>query len=251
MLDFGFALGPWAVVALCLVIFIAAMVRGFAGFGDALVYLPIAGIFLPPIPAILSFMLVAAIGPIPLLPQALRTVDRRIALPLNLALIVTVPIGVALLRLMDPEGFRIVLAMMAITLAGLMAAGWRPRITATPASAVVVGVLSGVVGGWSGVPGAILIFYFLNSPLPTAQIRAQGLLVLFVFDLSLVLLFFVGGDLTLANLILPLVLLPFYVVGGFAGRALFDPERREFFRSVAIGVIFLSGLVGLPWAVFV
>ena len=60
------------------------LVRGFAGFGTAMVYLPVAGQILPPFEALTTLMVMDLIGPLPNLPRAFRISDRPDILRLSL-----------------------------------------------------------------------------------------------------------------------------------------------------------------------
>src|SRR6056297_1412897 len=64
-------LGWLAVVAL-----LAGVVRGFSGFGTAMVYMPVAGQMLSPVAALVSLVIMDAIGPLAQVPRALRQVER-------------------------------------------------------------------------------------------------------------------------------------------------------------------------------
>ena len=52
---------PWLAAA----VFVAGMVRGFAGFGTAMVYLPVAGQILSPFEALTTLVVMDMIGPLP------------------------------------------------------------------------------------------------------------------------------------------------------------------------------------------
>ena len=51
--------------------FVAGLVRGFAGFGTAMIFLPIATQMLEPVWAVIVLILMDVIGPLPALPRAL------------------------------------------------------------------------------------------------------------------------------------------------------------------------------------
>ena len=65
----------WATQGLYLLVFaviLAGLVRGFAGFGTAMIYMPIAGTVLPPVWALAAMMVFDALGPLPNVPRAWR-----------------------------------------------------------------------------------------------------------------------------------------------------------------------------------
>ena len=58
----------WLILAASL----AGLVRGFTGFGTALVFMPVAGAVVPPFWALVVLVVMDSIGPLPNLPRALR-----------------------------------------------------------------------------------------------------------------------------------------------------------------------------------
>ena len=76
---------------------LAGIVRGFSGFGTAMIYLPFAAQVVPPLWAILTLMAMDVIGPIPLVKPALKDAQRRDLLLLLGGAACMLPVGLALL----------------------------------------------------------------------------------------------------------------------------------------------------------
>ena len=87
----------WLIVAVIL----SGLVRGFAGFGTALVFMPIAASVTSPIWAIIIMMSFDLFGPIALLPQAYRDSEPREITFLGIGALVGLPIGVYFLTKID------------------------------------------------------------------------------------------------------------------------------------------------------
>ena len=132
---------------------LAGMVRGFAGFGTAMVYLPIAAQVLSPVWALLTMMLIDIIGPLPTVPRALRDGQPRDVLRLGAGALIGVPAGVAVLILMDPSVFRYAVSMLAAALLVLLASGFRYRGVVSRPMIYGTGGISGFLGGALGLAG--------------------------------------------------------------------------------------------------
>ena len=61
---------------LVLAAFLAGLIRGFSGFGSAVVFLPVAGQFVSPIWALSILVVMDLFGPLPLLRAASKKVVR-------------------------------------------------------------------------------------------------------------------------------------------------------------------------------
>ncbi len=242
MPDFGASF-----LILAFAIFGAGAIRGFAGFGDALFFLPLGSLVLEPVQTIMVFMMVAMLGPIPLLPKAWSDAPRKEAIGLMGMIALFLPPGFWLLTKLDPVIFKTTLSIIAICVVILMALGIHPKFRITPKSAAILGAVSGFIGGFTGVPGTLLMFVLLNSQLRSKDVRALSLLTLFSFDMTLFLLGAGSGFVNMELIKIAAILLPLYVAGSFLGQKVFNPEKEDFFRTIALIAIFLSGVFGLPF----
>ncbi|MBD3625397.1 MAG: TSUP family transporter, partial [Rhodobacteraceae bacterium] len=112
---------------LALTIGLAGVVRGFTGFGTALVYLPIASIFLSPAAAILSLVVLGLGSFIVLIPKAWPDAERRDVAVLSLGAVAAMPLGVALLTWLDDVTVRWAVASVAAITLVLLGSAWRYR----------------------------------------------------------------------------------------------------------------------------
>ena len=117
------AIATPGVAWLSLAVIVAGLVRGFAGFGSAMIIMPVAASVLSPVEAILFMTAAELIGPLPNLPDALREGAPREVGRLLLGVLIGMPLGLWGLSLMSPEGFGwivsgVVLGLLALLLAG-------------------------------------------------------------------------------------------------------------------------------------
>lgn len=226
---------------------LAGLVRGFAGFGSGLVYMPLAGAVLPPAQAVAVLVVMDLLGPLANLPGALRTgTPREIGL-LVLGMLPGLPLGLAALFIADPAHFRWGVSLIALATVAALAAGWRwtgPRGRGTTLAA---GFLSGIVGGATALPGPPVILYYLAGPLPVAQVRANLTMFLLTVDLALSAVLALSGQLSWALATVSLMLLvPFSLANGL-GSALFRPGRAGLYKALAWVLIAASAIAGLPF----
>ena len=222
------------------------MVRGFTGFGSALVYLPVAGIFLPPTWVIATMISFSMFGPLPLLPRALRDAHKPEAARLALGAAVGIPIGVWFLTLLDPTVFRWLVSIVAVVTLGLLASGWRYSGVVSPMLAAITGFISGVLGGFVGLAGPPVILLYLSGRRAVSEIRAVILLFLFATDVVVMLTFLIRDLISLEAFLIGVLLVPSYLIGGLLGQKLFDPRHERLFRGLAYAIILLAAITGLP-----
>ena len=107
----------------------AGLVRGFAGFGTAMIFLPVVGLVLDPFAAVTVLLIMDLVGPLPAIPRALRDGHPADVTRLVSAMVLTVPIGVMILAYISPESFRYLVALISLTLLICLISGLRYRGT--------------------------------------------------------------------------------------------------------------------------
>ena len=91
---------------LVLVVFIAGVVRGFSGFGTAMVFIPFASQFMDPVSVLVALTVMDIFGPIPNLPRAWRDGEPSSVARLGFATLVALPAGIYFLLAVPAEIFR-------------------------------------------------------------------------------------------------------------------------------------------------
>lgn len=240
------ALGTPGAVLVLATAFLAGIVYGFAGFGAALVFMPIATIFVSPVLAVAAFSVSALVSFVTVVPRAWRECEKVPVFQLIFASLVLMPFGLYALRTWDISLLRwLVLAVTSITLVSLIA-GWRRSAGDTGWARTAVGGAAGLVGGATGLVGPIVVLFQLSSKDGPARSRANTLVFLTLTSIATLPLMFVQGMLRADAVWLGLLLLIPYGGGTLLGQALFHPEREVLYRTVAYGVIALAIVIGLP-----
>lgn len=224
----------------------AGVVRGFTGFGTAMVYLPVAAQIMGPFEALTTMMVKDLIAPLMHVPRALKDGHPKDVVRLAAGALVTVPIGVFLLSLVEPVVFRWAVSIVALTLLILLVAGVRYRGQFTPPLVYGTGGLGGLLAGSVGLPGPPVIMLYMASTLPVAAVRANLMLYLILADVILLGVLAWNGYLVAAALLLGVLMIVPYSLGNWLGAVLFRPEAVKLYRLAAYAIISGSALMGLP-----
>lgn len=226
---------------------VAGLVRGFAGFGSAMMYMPAASAVLgSPVAVYVSMVVFDVIGPLPNVPRALRDCNKGEVVMLAVGLLVGLPIGLSVLTRIPAEPFRWTVALMALALLALLLSGWRYRAERTPPVTVGTGVVGGALSGSTGMAGAPALLLYLAGREETARIRANMILYLLVGDVISLTLLGAAGALEVGHVALGLVIAPAYLAGNVVGGLLFTERAERFYRFVAYSLIGASALFALP-----
>lgn len=216
---------------------IAGTVRGFAGFGAAMLMTPVfSALYGPAVGIALCLLLEIAVA-LPLIPGVVRLVDwRRIGL-LLLAAALAVPLGTHTLTGIEPEPMRWAISAIILGAVTLLASGWRFSGRPNAATTVAAGATSGFLNGLSGMAGPPIAFYYLAGNEPAARVRAN-LTTYFVFVDLIALASFASRDLIgWSTGVQGLFLAPAVMLGGVIGERLFPLASEKFYRRLALGLL--------------
>lgn len=224
----------------------AGTVRGFTGFGTALIFMPLAGIVLEPVTAVATLVLMDIVGPLPMLPRAAPHVHRKDLIRLLAGTLLALPLGLAALFVMQPTAFRILVSAISLAMLAGLILGWRYSGPLRPRAVVGTGAAAGFLGGIAGIPGPPVIFVYMASAHPPPVIRANITFYLLGYDWILVAMLAVAGRLDGPVVLIGLLLVIPNMAGTLLGTALFVPGYERVYRLAAYTIILGAALVGLP-----
>ncbi len=232
----------WIVAAAAL----AGIVRGFSGFGTAMVYVPVASALYEPKIAVVQMFIFDVVATLPLLVDAWRRCTWREIVPLLAGSALGVPVGVQLLLVVVPIVLRWMISITVLTILVIMASGWRyTRAPSRPAT-VAIGGVSGVFGGIAGLSGPPVILLWLGGQATALIVRAN---ILAFFGLMSVVtgLTFWANDMFSAEIgRQALLIIPIYALAIGIGVRLFRGADERTFRFIAFAICATIALVALP-----
>ncbi|MGV6812526.1 MAG: sulfite exporter TauE/SafE family protein [Brevirhabdus sp.] len=240
------ALAHDGLALLAVTVFVAGLVRGFAGFGTALVYLPVAASVLEPVWAIITVVIFDLVGPALILPRALRDGHPRDLMRLLAGCAIGLPIGLALLFVMAPDLFRYAVSIVSLLMLAALLLGLRYKGVLSKRMIYGTGFGAGVLGGVAGVPGPPVILLYMASPHPARVVRGNTTSFLFFYDVMILAFFLAAGRMQLEPVILGAVLAVPNALGNLAGAAIFRPGHERSYRAAAYFIIAVSAISGLP-----
>ena len=233
----------WFVVGVALV---SGIVRGFSGFGGALIFIPLASAVLGPKIAVPMFYLIDLGSATPYGMTKLRRCNWREVLPMILGYWVTLPFGAWFLLTINPLTLRWATEAGVVAVLALLISGWRFRGTPTPTLSFGTGATAGFLGGSTGVSGAPVIAYWLGSRTDAAKLRDNIMAYYALSSTSTDVAYLLQGVFTWNTAAYSLLGWPAYAGGLWAGARLFRGSTDRGFRIAAYVLISLSVVLSLP-----
>ena len=234
-------------LTLCLVAFIAGIMRGFSGFGGGLLIAPVYSLFMPPADVVVLVIGLNLLTTIQLLPSIVRAVDWSLVFRLFIPSMIGVPIGVALLHSVDAELMRKVVAFIVTAMASLMLLGWRYEGKRGRLQDGTVGLTSGLLTSIGGIGGPPTILYLLSDPRLSVEVfRTVCLMLFFLIQIFALAQIGFAGSLTQAQGGYILILLPAYVLAHWVGAVFFVRYVGHYqaqVRQISLWLLLFVGFV--------
>jgi uncharacterized membrane protein YfcA len=178
-------LTPAALVFAIAAAFVAAFVRGLAGFGMAILLVPLLGLMVLPVQAVIVSNLLGLLIGLSGMRQTWADADRAGALTIGGLAMLATPAGLALLHRTDPAWARVLIALVAVLAFVLVLLPPRPDgHVPHRAETAATGVAAGLLTGFAGMPGPPVVPYYLRQAIPAARARASMLLVFLATSLA-------------------------------------------------------------------
>jgi uncharacterized membrane protein YfcA len=224
---------------------LAGLVRGFSGFGAALILAPGFTLVMPAREAVAMTVLLNAATATQLLLPALRVARWREIGPMAAASVSMIPFGSLLLIGLEGAIIRRGIGVIVLGFSLVMLAGWRYRGGRTLARNLIVGALGGGLTGAASIGGPPIILYFLAGDRSMAENRAGFICFFAITQISALPVFLWEGLVTWDLVGAAALILPAYLLATYAGAHLFTRASETFARRFALTILVLIGAATL------
>lgn len=222
-------------------VFVAGIVRGYSGFGFALVAVTGISLVLPPAYVVPLVLVLEVLASIHLIPTVWRDIDWHSLRWLLAGAVLATPAGVYLLATIPAEPMRLFISLFVFGTALLLLYGWAwKRMPGRPLS-FSTGLACGLLNGAAAIGGPPVILFYLSSPAGMTVSRASIIAYFLGIDTLSLAMASIQGLLSGKTLLMASAcLFPLYV-GVSIGKKFFARTDQELVRyRVIILLIMLS-----------
>lgn len=227
------------------VLFVAAFVRGYSGFGFSTILMAGLTLVLPAaaiVPLSVALEVLASIG------QARGVwsqIDKRRLAFLLIAGLIGTPIGVLILVEVPADLLRIMILLF-IFMASVILLLLRQNLFALSSSAfVLAGFVAGVVNGATAMSGLVLALFFALSAVRPSVMRATMIAYFFATDIWTGSILAASGFFDGATILRIAVSLPLLGLGIWLGTSQFQRTPPKTFRVYVLWLLILLCVIGL------
>lgn len=224
---------------------VAGVLRGFVGFGAALIIIPIVSLLYGPKEAVALHAVIEIPALFRLVPVAVRHADGKLVWPVIVGLAVMMPVGSWFLAYIDPEIMKLTIAIVVLTLVILVASNWQYKGRIGKPVAFTTGAISGMIQGAAGVGGPPIVAVLLSRPDPPDVIRGNILATMAAIHVFAIGVYGAYGFFTKDIVILGVLFSPPFFLAISLGARHYDKGGSSYYRRAALTVLACVALVSL------
>ncbi|MEO3472436.1 sulfite exporter TauE/SafE family protein [Roseomonas sp. CAU 1739] len=238
-------LADWRLLAAVLATAVAGVMRGYSGFGTAVILAPVYSLLWGPRAGVPVMLLMELVVSVQLLPSAMKEADRRVVLPLGGAAAIATPLGAWILFTVDGEVLRRFIGGFVLVFGLLLMSGWRYHGSRPLGLNIAIGTVAGLLKGSTGMSGPPVILYLLAGLEEAKRHRANLIMFFATIAIVSVIVPILGGLVDLTALLRLAVVLPVMALTVPLGARLFHVVPVSLYRPFAMGVLLVAGGLAL------
>ena len=227
-------------------VFAASVLRGFTGFGFGLAAVPLLSLALPPTQVVPFVTVLQVLVGLSGLRSAWPITDWRAVLGLGPGLLLGIPIGLAALTTVPPNGVRLEIGLL---IAASVIVLWR-RVSLPPRPSRLVtgaaGLVSGMMNGLASMGGPPVVVYLLASSREAVVVRASSIVYFLFAAIVTAIPMAMRGLVDREVLVWSVASIPVLLLGSTLGGWAFHHARPQYHRLTTLVVLSLlaAALIG-------
>jgi len=232
-------------------ILIAAIIRGYSGFGFSMVAVISLSLVFTPKEVVPLILLMEVVASASLLPRVWRQVDWHSLLWLSAGVLFGTPAGVYLLANIHARPMRAAIAIAVMALVVLLWRGFALKSMPGRGQTLATGVASGLLNGSATIGGPPVILFYFSTPAGVAVSRASLIAFFLGTDILAFVICLVQGLVNVkTGVMLAACLIPL-LIGIGLGSHFFKQSNEESFRRKVLILLMILSLVAFIRALWV
>jgi hypothetical protein len=228
----------------------AAVIRGYSGFGFAMVAVTGMSLVMPPTLVVPVVLVLDVAASIQLLPQVWRDISWVSLRCLFVGSVAAIPLGVFLLSSLPEAPMRAGISILVLVTAILLARGFALKRMPGWRFTLGVGVLCGIFNGAAAIGGPPAVLFYLSSPAGVSISRASMIVYFLGIDLVTLTIAAYRQLVTVQTLYLAAACVIPLIAGIALGNRIFQRIDQALFRKNVIYLLMALASAGLLRSLF-
>ena len=227
------------------IVFIASIIRGFNGFGFSAICISGFSFILPAIEIVPIILALEVVISIFMVPYIWNKIDWRFVFKILLGIIIGSPIGLYLLKYLNPQTTHLSVCLLVIFFSILLMKGFSNQKINNNYGKFFTGMISGTLNGLTTLGGMPVALFLLITSIQPAVIRGSLAALFFLTDIYAFVLSFFSGIVDMTTIYRVITLIIILPLGVFIGNKFFVKSREEIYRKVVFYFLIIISITGI------
>ena len=245
------ALDLSSLIVAVIAVLIAGFIRGYSGFGFAMVAVTSMSLVIPPARVVPLVLILEVMASISLVPQVWKDIDWYSLRWLLAGSLFATPFGAYLLANVPTEPMRMSISVLVLGAAILLLRGWAWKRMPGRPLILTTGIACGILNGAAAIGGPPVILLYLSSPAGVTVSRASIIAYFLGIDSMSLVMASIHGLTTFQTLLLTVVCLLPLLLGIAVGSKMFIKVDKESFRHHVLILLIILSILGLLRAILI
>ncbi|MGB1176135.1 MAG: sulfite exporter TauE/SafE family protein [Candidatus Puniceispirillaceae bacterium] len=221
----------------------AAAMTAYAGFGGALVMVPLFTFLIGPVQAVAVMAICSVVALVHVVPGLIRNIRWSEVVPLFFGLLISASVGSHFLVVADAETIRLGMGIFILISAAVLILDFKYSGPRGILPSMTVGAVTGGIMGGFGVPaGPVMVVYYLAAPEP-AQVQRANIMFSVWLLLTVMLINLLARDaIETTTFLRSIFIAPASILGAMLGQYLFRRAPVSWFRKCAHWLLIAIGV---------
>lgn len=232
-----------------LIILFSSFVQSITGFGFAVVGTPLLLFFMEPMQVVSLMTVGALLLNLMVIYKTRGRADAKVIWPLFAASLFGIVPGVYILKVIDSSILKLCIGILILAVSFFMASNYTVTIKREKLATVLVGIVSGFMGGSTSLSGPPVALFLMNQQQDKEAFRAN-LVRFFCFGniATLSVMYYMDTvDSAIATQVMYAI--PGILIGVWLGEKAFAKVSPKFFRYLTLSIIIFCGVMSVSSAV--
>lgn len=227
------------------IIFFSSFVQSITGFGFAVVGTPLLLFFMEPRPVVSLMVFGALILNLLVIYKTRGRSDPNVIWPMFIASLFGIIPGVYILKVIDGSILKFCIGILILLVSFFMASNYVVTIKREKLATVLVGIVSGFMGGATSLSGPPVALFLMNQQQDKEAFRANLVRYFCLGNIATLIVMYCMDTMDVGVLKQGIYAVPGVLFGVWLGEKAFAKVSPQLFRWITLTVIFFCGAISV------
>ena len=228
-------------IYLAITILLSATIQGVAGFGFALISVPIMSAFFPITTVVPVIVFYSLISNFTVIFRTIKFTNFKKIYPMIISGILGIPIGTTILKTFNQNNVKIAIGLIILFTSFVMLKGFRINFKKEKISYIVTGLISGILNGSLSMSGPPIVLFLSNEGYNINEFRANLALYSIVTNILTIFTYIISGLISQNIIKTSLVGIIPLIIGSYFGIFIAEKIENNHFKKLILILLIITG----------